>query len=439
MHTHASRQHRSATAPPEPIGLSRSVPAAGYTRRRPHGASSATGPSGVPPPPPPPPRPAWVGIADSKISLASSAAEVDFHRRRAAAQGLRRRPSGKENRAGGGENGRRREGRRAHPYSSSRPGQPRSSSIPGRGDKFGGDGSGHDPRRGKSAPPKTAAAASRVINPRTNKRKAGARAGLAASGSNGNPGARVTASSANSGGGRGGGGASHPPPYDSLGRQTLCRDGDGASATAKRRWSPADGWANGNHVGGDGGDDDGGSNTDDDDSRAEKSPETRAGGAAVRRRRENGVGPGRGVRGGDCEQVRGTAAARRFAGEPLREPFSRPFSTQEKGAEVDRRRSGLEGRQEEEGEEEESELAEGRGAAAAGDVDEGEGEEDSLDDKLPFMLASLKRVALTVHDLQGRCARLSHGEDRVPVTGRAACLWSPFFFSDLSVQQSLWT
>lgn len=36
--------------------------------------------------------------------------------------------------------------------------------------------------------------------------------------------------------------------------------------------------------------------------------------------------------------------------------------------------------------------------------------EESLDDKLPLMLASLERVALTVHDLQGRCARLSQGE-----------------------------
>lgn len=48
------------------------------------------------------------------------------------------------------------------------------------------------------------------------------------------------------------------------------------------------------------------------------------------------------------------------------------------------------------------------GGDGDGDSDGNDG--DSLDNRLPFMLASLKRVALTVHDLQGRCARLSHGE-----------------------------
>lgn len=419
---HASRQPRSATAPPLAPGLSRSVPAAGYARRRPHGgASSATGPSGMPPPPPPPPRPAWVGIADRKLPLESSAAEEDVHPRRAATQGLRRGPSGKENRAaaaaatvGVGENGRRGERRRANPYSSSRAGQPRSSSIPSRGDKpSGGDGHGHVQRRGKSAPPRTAVAAAATasrVNPRTNKRRMGARVGPSASGNNGNAGARITASSANTGA-RGGGGG-HPPPYDSLGRQRLRRDVDGASSTARRRWRPADGWADDNHVGGDGGDGDGGSNTEDNKAWAEK---PLAAEAAVSTRREDGGDPRRGVCGREDKQARGTVAARRFPGEPFREPFSRPFSRQERGAETESQRAGLEGRQgEREGEEEEGGLEERTGATASGDDDKGqgrgEGEEDSLDDRLPFMLASLKRVALTVHDLQGRCARLSHGE-----------------------------
>lgn len=208
---------------------------------------------------------------------------------------------------------------------------------------------------------------------------------------------------------RGGGGGSHshshshPPPYDSLGRQTLCRNGSVASAAVQRRWRPADGW--GNDGGGDGGD--GGSNTDDDEAWAEQPPGAGAGAGSTRR--EDAGEPRRVGRGREHGQVRGTVAARRFAGEPLREPFSGPFSGQEKGADVEGWGSGVEGRQDEkEGEGERGEV--GRGAAVGGGEDKGE--EGSLDDRLPFMLASLKRVALTVQDLQGRCARLSHGEMR---------------------------
>lgn len=418
---HANRQPRSATAPPVSAGLSRSVPAAGLARRRSHGgASSATGPSGAPPP-----RPAWVGIAESKPPLESSAVEEDFHPRKAITHGLRRGASGKENRAAAGgatrENGRRGERQRASPYSSSRAGQPRSSSIPSRGDKPGGDGgSGHVQRRGKSAPPKTAAAAPRVAM-HTNKRKVGAHVGPSAiRGNNGNAGTRIAASSAYTRG-RGGGGSAgagnHPPPYDSLGRQTLRRDGDGASSTAKRRWRPVDAWTNDNHVG-DGGD--GGSNTDtDDEAWAEKSVRVQEGAGNILR--EDGGEPTWGVRGSDTDQVQSTVSAQRFTGEPLRGPFSRSFSRQENGAELESRGVGLEGRQDEKEGEQEGDQDEERGAgpAAGGDKDKDnakdEGETDSLDDRLPFMLASLKRVALTVHDLQGRCARLSHGEVCPPV------------------------
>lgn len=111
--------------------------------------------------------------------------------------------------------------------------------------------------------------------------------------------------------------------------------------------------------------------------------------------------PGRVVRGSG--QVQDTVAGQRFAGEPLRKTFSGSFSRQENGPKVEVRKSGVEDRQ---GEEEERKG--GTGAAVADEKGKGEG--DSLDDRLPFMLASLKRVALTVHDLQGRCARLSHGK-----------------------------
>lgn len=40
----------------------------------------------------------------------------------------------------------------------------------------------------------------------------------------------------------------------------------------------------------------------------------------------------------------------------------------------------------------------------------GDEEKEAVYDPLPFMLASLERVALTVNDLQGRCVRLSNGE-----------------------------
>lgn len=403
------------TAPPlSAAGLSRSVATAGNPRRRPHsGVASATATAvpGEAPPPPPPPRPAWVGIADSKLPLEAAAAEdEDLYPRRAATQGLRRGPNGKENKAaaGGGDSGRRGERtRRTNPSSSSRAGQPRprSSSIPGRGHKLGG-GNPPAPSRGKSAPPKTGAAAPRAAVPRTNKRKGGARVGTSARGpSGGSAGARATAFSANSGGR--GGGDSHPPPYDSLGQQTLRRDGDRVSATAQRRWRPADGWING--AGGDGGGD------------TDEAWTERTGPPERSTRREGGGEPRRGVRGSgsghDHDRAGGTVAAqRRFNGEPLREPFSRPFSRQEKGAEVE---VGGRRQEEEEGGGGVEERKEGRGAAAAyggehkderGGGGEEEGEGDSLDDRLPFMLASLKRVALTVHDLQGRCDRLSHGE-----------------------------
>lgn len=54
------------------------------------------------------------------------------------------------------------------------------------------------------------------------------------------------------------------------------------------------------------------------------------------------------------------------------------------------------------------------GFSGAGDRAE---KKANIDDKLPLMLASLERVALTVNDLQGRCVRLSHGESVRRATG----------------------
>lgn len=79
----------------------------------------------------------------------------------------------------------------------------------------------------------------------------------------------------------------------------------------------------------------------------------------------------------------------------------------EKNSGRESRGSALEARREdEETDAEQGGSERGRSAAADGDKDE----EDSLDERLPFMLESLKRVALTVQDLQGRCARISQGK-----------------------------
>lgn len=74
---------------------------------------------------------------------------------------------------------------------------------------------------------------------------------------------------------------------------------------------------------------------------------------------------------------------------------------------------GLGGREEEvvlqESKEEEEEGVVGGVQGDGGPVGRDE-DKMMLEDRFPDMLASLERVALTVGDLQGRCARLSHSE-----------------------------
>lgn len=375
---HAPRQPRSA-----PV-------AAGRARRRPHSSAAVTREA----PPPPEPRPAWVGAGERK-PRPEAPTEGEDHPRRAATKVLRRGPGEKENRDNGG---RRLVMRRRVPPSSSRAEPPRSSSIPSRrGGKPGEDAARN---RGKSAPPKTAGAAAAStsrVNPRRRKRQGVVRGVPPGSGDTyhihnktDHAGVRLGRSETN---GRRGGGA-HPTPYDALGRQTLRSDSGGASATAQRRWRPADRRERGDSGGRGGGGSDDGSN--DDQEWAEQRP---------------AVGGERTWREGGGEHT--VSKTNEVGGE-------------EQDPGMESRGWGLKARQEEE-EDKREENAGGEGgersrdAAADGDKDE----EDSLDERLPFMLESLKRVALTVQDLQGRCASISQGKFSPPPT----CRWTPALLS----------
>ena len=92
--------------------------------------------------------------------------------------------------------------------------------------------------------------------------------------------------------------------------------------------------------------------------------------------------------------------------EPVSEPVPglRPRPFPERFSEPSARESGEQGAR--------AENMEGfSGAGDGGEVGASSGEKnETIDDKLPLMLASLERVALTVNNLQGRCVRLSHGE-----------------------------
>ncbi|CAM9410290.1 unnamed protein product [Ectocarpus sp. 8 AP-2014] len=335
----------------------------------------------------PPPRPGWVSVVDVKLRPGSPAG-MEYQPRRAATQGLRRGPRGKENRGGGGDaggGGERRGVRRREPpapASSRAASRPRSASKPRR--KAGEDDAR---RRGRSPPPRsTGAAALEVTGPRSRTRRKGdgvVAANNRPGGGRGvgggiNKGVRSGRLVNKSSGGGGGGGnrsqpfGSHPPAYDEA-QAALRRDGNGPAATARRQWRPADGWEN--DGGGGGGDEvDGG----------------------FRPEREDGGGYGATVAEVEVprkEVRRSDRSLQDEAEEPfLGEPYSRPVLL-DTGSEA-----------EPEVRQEEREGGAGRGARV---VDEDDEEEDSLDERLPFMLASLERVALTVHDLQGRCARLS--------------------------------
>ncbi|CAM9751881.1 unnamed protein product [Ectocarpus sp. 6 AP-2014] len=335
----------------------------------------------------PPARPGWVSVVDVK-SRPGSPAGMEYQPRRAATQGLRRGPRGKENRGGGGDaggGGERRGVRRREPPpppSSRAAPRPRSTSKPRR--KAGEDDAR---RRGKSPPPRTiGAAALGVTDPRSRSRRKGTdvvaannRPGGGRGGGGGiNKGARSGRVVSKSSGSGGGGGnrsrpfGSHPPAYGEA-QAALRRDANGPAATARRQWRPADGWEN---VGGGGGGDDvdGG----------------------FRPEREDGGGYGATVAEVEVPRKEVRRSDRSLQDEAeellLGEPYSRPVLL-DTGWEAE-----PEVRQEE---------REGGAGGGARVVDEDDEEEDSLDERLPFMLASLERVALTVHDLQGRCARLS--------------------------------
>ena len=182
------------------------------------------------------------------------------------------------------------------------------------------------------------------------------------------------------------GSTAHPIPYGAL--------GGGTGPTARRPWAPADGW--------DGVDDGGASGGKSlgavlEGTRKAIAMSARSEGLLGMSHAEGGP-----VRGQDEEKE--ALVPERFSEpvsgpvpglgpKPFPERFSEP-SAQERG--------GGEGRHEE--------NVKGFSGAGA-EVGASGGEKEAIDDKLPLMLASLERVALTVNDLQGRCVRLSHGEN----------------------------
>ena len=160
------------------------------------------------------------------------------------------------------------------------------------------------------------------------------------------------------------GSAAHPLPYGSL------AGGNGTgSARASNRWAPADGW--------------------------------------------DGVVNGTGDSGGDGGLAAELLEASRVPGLRMKmtaqnEALYRPAHA-EGGPVGDQDATPLEENEEPVPERFSEFSRPGTGARTEAGTP-GDEEKEAVYDPLPFMLASLERVALTVNDLQGRCARLSNGE-----------------------------
>ncbi|CAM9419166.1 unnamed protein product, partial [Hapterophycus canaliculatus] len=175
-------------------------------------------------------------------------------------------------------------------------------------------------------------------------------------------------------------------------------------STAQRRWNPADGWADGE--GDRGGDVVNGVGVESSRRR--------------RRRRRRRDGEPYGVASPEVEVprsvVRGSEQTRQDAG--LESASKAQLEEEEKESGTGQRRVEEAAAKPDLGQaQQEVDEKEGGGAAEEGKVlagNRGKNEEGPLDERLPYMLASLQRVALTVQDLQGRCARLSHALDDEP-------------------------